>query len=214
MKRRIVLLGPPASGKGTQAEFIQKRFGIPATSTGAILRAEAKRGTAVGMMAAGIISKGSLAPDELVLQLVAAWLDKIDGSFLFDGFPRTVIQAEQFEVLLRQRRSALELAILLEVPEPIIRERMSRRLTCSNCGKVISLGRHVQEANEPCPNCGGKLEVRNDDNLGVLARRMKEYREKTVPVTDFYDSRGILARLDASRAGKAVFEDVSELIEA
>ena len=139
VKRRIVLLGPPASGKGTQAEFVQKRFGISTTSTGAILRAEAKRGTAVGMTAAGIISKGSLAPDELVLQLVA---------------------------------------------------------------------------NEPCPNCGGKLEVRNDDNLGVLARRMKEYQEKTVPVTDFYDSRGILARLDASRVGKAVLEDVSELIEA
>ena len=91
----------------------------------------------------------------MVLHLVAAWLDNIDGSFLFDGFPRTVTQAEQFEVLLRKRRSALELAILLELPEPIIRARMLRRLTCSNCGKVISIGRHVQDANEPCPNCGG-----------------------------------------------------------
>jgi adenylate kinase len=214
VKKRIVLLGPPASGKGTQAELIQKRFGIPATSTGAILRAEAKRGTPIGVEAAKIITTGGLAPDEMVLQLVAAWLDKIDGSFLFDGFPRTVTQAEQFEVLLCKRQSALELAILLEVPEPVIQARMLRRLTCSNCGKVISIGRHVRDANDPCPNCGGKLEARDDDNVSALARRMKEYREKTVPLTDFYDRRGILAAVDASRATESVFKDVSELIIA
>ncbi len=214
MKRRIVLLGPPASGKGTQAELILKQFGVPATSTGAILRAEVKRGTPIGAGAAGIISKGGLAPDQMVLHLVSAWLDKVDGSFLFDGFPRTVAQAEQFEILLCQRQSALELAILLRVPEPVIEARMLRRLTCSNCGKVMSLGLHVRETDEPCPYCGGKLETREDDNLRALARRMKEYREKTVPVTDFYDSRGILARVDASRAGELVFKDVSELIAA
>jgi adenylate kinase len=214
VKRRIVLLGPPASGKGTEAELIQQRFGIPATSTGAILRAEARNGAPVGVEAAKIISTGSLAPDEMVLQLVATWLDKIDGTFLFDGFPRTVRQAEQFEVLLCERRQALDLAILLELPEPVIQVRMLRRLTCSNCGKVISIGRHVREANNPCPNCGGKLEARDDDNVGALARRMHEYREKTVPVTDFYDRRGILARVDASRAGESIFKDVSELIIA
>jgi adenylate kinase len=214
VKRRIVLLGPPASGKGTQAELIQRRFGITATSTGAILRAEAKRETAAGMAAAKIISTGSLAPDEMVLELVAAWLGQIDGSFLFDGFPRTVKQAERFETLLCQRRSPLEIAILLEVSEPVIQARMLRRLTCSKCGKVISIGRHVRDANDPCPNCGGRLEVRDGDNLSALARRMEEYREKTVPVTDFYHSRGILARVDASRAGESVFKDVSELIVA
>jgi adenylate kinase len=150
----------------------------------------------------------------MVLQLVAAWLDWVDGSFLFDGFPRTVTQAEQFEILLSKRQLALELAILLDVPEPVIRTRMLRRLTCSNCGKVISIGRHVRDANDPCPNCGGKLEAREDDTVSALERRMKEYREKTVPVTDFYHRRGILARVDASRAGESVFKDVSELIVA
>jgi adenylate kinase len=212
VKRRIVLLGPPASGKGTQAELIQRRFGITATSTGAILRAEAKGGTPMGVAAAKIIAVGGLAPDEMVLRLVAAWLDKLDGSFLFDGFPRTVRQAEQFELLLFQRRSALESAIFLHLPEPVIRARMVRRLTCSNCGKVISIGRHVHDAGDPCPNCGGKLEGREDDNLDALKLRMQEYREKTVPVTDFYDRRGILARVNGDRAGNAVFKDVSELI--
>jgi adenylate kinase len=214
VKRRIVLLGPPASGKGTQAELIQKRFGISGTSTGAILRAEAKRGSAVGMEVAKIISKGGLAPDEMVLNLVSGWLDKSDGSFLFDGFPRTVMQAERFEVLLCKRQLAVELAILLEVSDTVIQARMLRRLTCSNCGKVISLGRHVRDANDPCPNCGGKLEARADDNLGALEHRMEEYREKTVPVADFYRRRDILARVAASRTAEAVFKDVSELIAA
>jgi adenylate kinase len=212
VKRRIVLLGAPASGKGTQAELIQKRFGIPATSTGAILRTEAKRGSPVGMEVAKIISTGGLAPDQMVLDLVTGWLDKSDGSFLFDGFPRTVTQAERLEVLLCKRQLAVQLAVLLEVPDPVIRARMLRRLTCSNCGKVISMGRHVRDANDPCPNCGGKLEARADDNLGALARRMEEYREKTVPVADFYRRRDILARVDAGRAAEAVFKDVSELI--
>ncbi|MBV8640198.1 MAG: nucleoside monophosphate kinase [Verrucomicrobia bacterium] len=212
MKRRIVLLGPPASGKGTQAELIQKRFAIPATSTGAILRREAKHGTALGVAANRIISKGGLAPDDLILQVVAAWLNKIDSSFLFDGFPRTSGQAERFELLLDHRGTALELAILLELSDAVIRERMSRRLTCSSCGKVISVGRHVRDLDDPCPNCEGKLEVREDDTDLVLARLMNEYREKTLPVTDFYHTRGILACVDASREAGLVFNDLSQLI--
>jgi adenylate kinase len=179
---------------------------------GAILRTEAKRGTSIGLQAAKIIATGALAPDEMVMQLAAAWLDKNHRSFLFDGFPRTVRQAEQFEILLAERQWPLDLAILLEVSEPVIRARMLSRLTCSLCGKVISIGRHVQDASEPCPNCGGKLEKRDDDNLGALEFRMKEYREKTVPVTDFYDRRGIFARVDANRSFELVFKDAGELI--
>jgi adenylate kinase len=151
VKRRIVLLGPPASGKGTLAELAQNRFRIAATSTGAILRTEAKRGTPVGLEAAKIISTGGLVPDEMVLQLAAAWLDKTEGSFLFDGFPRTVRQADQFEILLSEHQLPLELA-------------------------------------------------------------MKEYREKTLPVTDFYVRRGIFARVDANRSAEQIFTDVNVLI--
>jgi adenylate kinase len=166
----------------------------------------------VGLRIAKIIVTGSLAPDEMVLHLVAAWLDKSDGSFLFDGFPRTVTQAERFEDLLGKRQLAIEIAILLEVSDPVIRARMLRRLTCSECGKVVSVGRQVHDANDPCPNCGGKLEARDDDNVGALAHRMQEYRDKTVPVADFYDRRDILARVDAGGAAEAVFKDVSQLI--
>jgi adenylate kinase len=209
VKKRIVLLGPPASGKGTQAELIHKRFGIPATSTGAILRGEAKGGTPIGVAANKIINRGGLAPDGLILQLVAEWLDRIGGSFLFDGFPA---QAEQFELLLDNRPARVELVIFLEISGETIRARMLRRLTCSNCGKVISIGRHVGDGDDPCPNCGGKLEAREDDTDAALERRMQEYREKTLPVTDFYKRRGILARLDADRGAESVFNDVSRLI--
>jgi adenylate kinase len=212
VKQRIVLLGPPASGKGTQAELIQKRFGIPATSTGAILRREAKCGTPVGVAANKIINKGGLAPDGLILQLVAEWLAMVGSSFLFDCFPRTVAQAEQFELLLDKRATGLELAIFLEIPGEPIRARMLRRLTCSNCGKVISIGRHVGDGDDPCPNCGGKLAAREDDTEIALKRRMQEYWEKTLPVTDFYKRRGILARVDADREAGSVFNDVSRLI--
>jgi len=212
VKKRIVLLGPPASGKGTQAELIQKRFDIPATSTGAILRKEAKNGTPVGVTANKIINRGGLAPDGLILQLVAEWLAKIGGSFLFDGFPRTVAQAEQFELLLDSRPAGLEMVIFLEISDETIRARMLRRLTCSNCGKVISIGRHVGNGGDPCPNCGGRLEAREDDTDIALERRMREYREKTLPVTDFYKRRGILARVDADRGTGSVFDDVSRLI--
>jgi adenylate kinase len=208
-----LLLGPPASGKGTQADFIQKRFGIPTTSTGAILRAEAKSGTPLGLKAQEIIRAGGLAADDVIMQVVEAWLTRIDGSFLLDGFPRTVEQAKRFDQLLKTRGQALDLAILLEVPEQTIYSRMSLRLTCTRCGKAVSLGRHVKDPSEPCPNCGGKLEIRADDNQAALARRMEEYRNKTLPVTDFYERAGILARVDGDRAIEAISYDIERLIE-
>jgi adenylate kinase len=212
VKNRIVLLGPPASGKGTQVELIQQRFKIPATSTGAILRREARTGTKIGLEAHEIISRGGLAPDEMVLGLVQTWLSEIDGSFLFDGFPRTVEQAERFELLLKKRGTPLLLALFLDVSEETIRARMSRRLTCSVCGKVISVGRHVHDRSEPCPNCGGKLEARPDDNDAAVSRRLAAYREKSLPVADFYERRSILAHVNGDRDAQEVFDEIALLI--
>jgi adenylate kinase len=213
VKRRIVLLGPPASGKGTQSELIQRKFQIPATSTGAILRREAKLNTAVGREADRIISKGALAPDDLVLALVGRWLDQHPEAFLFDGFPRTVPQAVAFEQMLQSRQTPLNLAIFLDASEPTIAFRMVHRLTCSNCGKVVSIGRHVQSASEPCPNCGGKLEVRSDDNRSALALRLEEFQKKSLPLIDFYSERDLLAKVDADQEADRVFEQISRVIQ-
>jgi adenylate kinase len=208
-----VLLGPPASGKGTQSELIQRKFQIPVTSTGAILRREAKANTLVGREAGRIISKGALAPDDLVLTLVEQWLDQHGEAFLFDGFPRTLPQAVAFEKVLQARQTPLDSAIFLEASEPTIAFRMARRLTCSNCGKVVSIGRHVQSASEPCPNCGGKLEVRSDDNQAALALRLEEFREKSLPLIDFYSGRNLLAKVDANQEADRVFEQISCVIQ-
>jgi adenylate kinase len=208
-----VLLGPPASGKGTQSELIQRKFQIPATSTGAILRREAKLDTLVGREADRIISKGALAPDELVLGLVGQWLDQHRETFLFDGFPRTLPQAVAFEQMLQARGTPLDLAIFLEASEATIAFRMAHRLTCSQCGKVVSIGRHVQSASERCPNCGGKLEVRSDDNHAALALRLEEFQKKSLPLIDFYSERGLLAKVDANQETDRVFEQISRIIQ-
>jgi len=208
-----VLLGPPASGKGTQSELIQRKFQIPATSTGAILRREAKLDTLVGREADRIISKGALAPDELVLGLVGQWLDQHREAFLFDGVPRTLPQAVEFEKILQARQTPLDLAIFLEASEETIAFRMAHRLTCSNCGKVVSIGRHVQSASEPCPNCGGKLEVRSDDNHAALALRLEEFRKKSLPLIDFYSRRNLLVKVDANQEADRVFEQISCVIQ-
>jgi len=208
-----VLLGPPASGKGTQSELIQRKFHIPVTSTGAILRREAKLNTLVGREAGRIISKGALAPDDLVLALVGQWLDQHREAFLFDGFPRTLPQAVEFEKILQARQTPLDLAIFLEASESTIAFRMAHRLTCSNCGKVVSIGRHVQSASEPCPNCGGKLEVRSDDNHAALALRLEEFRKKSLPLIDFYSVRNLLVTVDANQEADRVFEQISRVIQ-
>jgi len=208
-----VLLGPPASGKGTQSELIQRKFQISVTSTGAILRREAKLNTLVGREAVRIISKGALAPDDLVLALVGQWLDQHREAFLFDGFPRTLPQAVEFEKILQARQTPLDLAIFLEASEETIAFRMAHRLTCSNCGKVVSIGRHVQSASEPCPNCGGKLEVRSDDNHAALALRLEEFRKKSLPLIDFYSVRNLLVTVDANQEADRVFEQISRVIQ-
>ena len=208
-----MLLGPPASGKGTQSELIQRKFQISVTSTGAILRREAKLNTLVGREAVRIISKGALAPDDLVLALVGQWLDQHREAFLFDGFPRTLPQAVEFEKILQARQTPLDLAIFLEASEETIAFRMAHRLTCSNCGKVVSIGRHVQSASEPCPNCGGKLEVRSDDNHAALALRLEEFRKKSLPLIDFYSRRNLLVKVDANQEADRVFEQISCVIQ-
>ena len=205
-----MLLGPPASGKGTQAELIQNQFGIPTTSTGAILRKQAKERTPLGLEAEQIISKGGLAPDSLVMQVVESWLATHSASFVFDGFPRTIDQAKTFDEILQNRQVPLDLAIALEVSVDTIRTRMALRLVCANCGKIVSMGRHVQSSHDPCPNCGGPLEKRSDDNNEALERRLEAYWEKTVPVYKYYGSR--LVEVEAARDAEVVFADIARLI--
>lgn len=209
MKNRVVLLGPPATGKGTQAAMISAAFGIPSASTGAILREESRRGTQLGTQAAQWISQGRLLPDELVLAVVRTWLGE-KKRFIMDGFPRTIGQARAFDSELQRRSLPLDCVYFLELSEEVIRERMLTRLTCRSCGAVFNETFHHVTPETPCPNCGGVLHRRADDTPEALEKRLAEYRELTLPVADYYRKSGILRSVDAAPGRDAVFHTLHE----
>jgi len=213
LRQRIVLLGPPASGKGTQGELIAKRFGIVPTSSGALLREESRRGTELGRRADDYTEKGQLVPDELILKLVEGWLEQQGERFVLDGFPRTLPQGQALEELLQARGSRLDVVFLFRVSEEEIGRRVLNRVTCDECGEIFRLGQQVQTVEDRCPACGGRLSRRKDDTLEVLSARMEEYHVKTEPLVAFYRQRGILRELDGDVSPEAVFEEISQVLE-
>jgi adenylate kinase len=214
VKRRLVLLGAPGSGKGTQAEMITRQFGIPVTSPGAILRRERELGTPLGLQTAEALQRGGLVSDDIIVKLIEDWL-RLHGAhgFIFDGFPRTLPQAERLEAILKQLRTALDLAIWLEVSEQMVRDRISGRLQCGECGFTTSASSAKFAERPECPYCDGPLVRRNDDDLGVLQTRLHEYHAKTQPLAQFYAKMSILHRIDGNRDRESVFNDISHLIE-
>jgi len=205
LKNRIVLLGPPASGKGTQASLLGATFGIPHTSTGAMLRAERTQGTRIGAEADSYTSRGLLFPDELALRVVKGWLDGRQR-FILDGFPRTVGQAVAFDVLLEELSLDLDTVYLLELPDGEIKSRMLGRLTCKSCGAVFNEQFHKIDVATPCPQCSGELARRKDDTEEALDTRLAQYRELTRPVADHYESAGVLRKIDVLPGRDAVFQ--------
>ena len=214
MKRRLVLLGAPGSGKGTQAEMITRHFGIPVTSPGAILRREKDLGTPLGLETAEILQRGDLVSDNIIVKLIEDWLRLHGGyGFVFDGFPRTLPQAESLAAILKSLKTSLDAAIWLDVSEETVRSRISGRLQCRTCGFTTSVD-SAQFANRPiCPYCEGRLERRSDDDLSVLQQRLREYNTKTQPLADYYGKMSILRKIDGNRDRDAVFGEISQIIE-
>jgi adenylate kinase len=214
VKRRLVLLGAPGSGKGTQAEMITRHFGIPVTSPGAILRREKDLDTPLGLGTAEMLQRGDLVPDKIIVKLIEDWLHLHGGyGFVFDGFPRTLPQAESLASILKSLKTSLEAAIWLDVSEDTVRSRISGRLQCRTCGFTTSVD-SAQFANRPiCPYCEGRLERRSDDDNGVLQQRLREYNTKTQPLADYYGKVSILRKIDGNRDREAVFADISRIIE-
>jgi adenylate kinase len=213
VKQRIVLLGPPASGKGTQAEMIQARYQFPITSPGAILREERKLGTALGLSAEKATSQGQLVPDEVVNAVVKSWISRHGSAFVFDGYPRSLGQACSLEDTLAKRNTPLEVVLLLAADEQTIRSRVERRMMCEICGRIVSIGLQVANAADRCPTCAGKLVKRLDDSPATLELRMREYAAKTEPLITFYRQRNLLKSVDATGAPEAVFESIARILE-
>jgi adenylate kinase len=214
VKRHLVLLGAPGSGKGTQAEMITRQFGIPVTSPGAILRREKDLGTPLGLETAETTQHGGLVSDKIIVQLIEDWL-RLHGSygFVFDGFPRTVPQAESLLSILTRLRTALDLAIWLDVSEETVRDRIASRLQCQGCGFTTSITSAKFAERPICPYCDGPLIRRTDDDATVLRNRLTEFNTKTQPLAAFYEKSNMLRKVDGNRDRDAVFKEISGLIE-
>lgn len=204
-----MFLGAPGSGKGTQSELICERFSIPHISTGDILRAELKAKSELGLMAQSFIDQGALVPDDVIMGIVRKRLEQDDcvNGCLFDGFPRTIAQAEALDAFLQ-----LTAVIAIDVPAEKLTRRISGRRVCKSCGFTT----HVDAVgdNTVCPKCGGELYQRSDDAEATVQHRLAVYDSQTLPLAGFYQARGILHHVDGDRAVEDVLTDIVRILEA
>lgn len=204
---RIVLLGAPGSGKGTQARKLMDERGIPQVSTGDMLRAAVDAGTEFGRKAGAIMDKGQLVPDDVMLGIISDRLAEkdVDRGFILDGFPRTRKQAMDLEALLAKNDQPLDAAILMNVDFDILMKRLTGRRICSTTGKLLNIHFSSQEELDQCRASGGELIQRDDDKEETIKRRLEVYREQTEPVVEFYGNRGLLRTIDADGAVDEVY---------
>jgi adenylate kinase len=205
---RIVLLGAPGSGKGTQAKKLMADKNIPQVSTGDMLREAVAAGTRFGLKAKSIMEAGELVPDEVVLGIISERLSQPDAQdgFILDGFPRTTQQALDLEELLDQMSTPLDAAVLMDVDFDILMKRLTGRRTCSLTGKLLNIYFSPQEELDACTEAGGELIQREDDNEQTIANRLDVYRENTEPLVDFYRKRGKLKTVKAEGDIDEVYE--------
>lgn len=196
---RIVLLGAPGSGKGTQAKKLMAERNIPQVSTGDMLRQAIANGTRFGLQAKAVIDAGNLAPDEVVLGIIRERIGQSDAEngFILDGFPRTTQQALDLEELLDELGTPLDTAVLLDIDFDVLMKRLTGRRTCSKTGKLLNVYFSSQDELDDCTNTGGELLQRVDDNEETISNRLNVYHERTEPLIEFYESRGRLITIDA-----------------
>lgn len=188
---RLILMGPPGAGKGTQGEILEKKLGVSTISTGVMLRAAIKEQTEVGKIAEEYINAGKLVPDDVIVAIVKERLAEADceKGFILDGFPRTTAQAEALDIA----GVKIDKVLLLEVDDKVIVERLSSRRECSKCGTPYNVISKKPAKEGICDNCGGSLILRDDDNPKTIENRLNVYHEQTEPIKDFYLAKGILA---------------------
>jgi adenylate kinase len=205
---RLVLVGPPGAGKGTQAEFIAAHLSVPKISTGDIFRANVSQGTPLGLEAKRYMDSGGLVPDEVTINMVRERLTEADAAdgFLLDGFPRTVPQAQALDKILADNGSMLDLVVELVVDNDEVIRRLSGRRTCHGCGKVWHIEFDPPTQTGVCDRCGGRLYQRDDDKAETIAERLRVYARDTSPLIDYYAAQGKLVGIDAT----GPVEDVTE----
>jgi adenylate kinase len=204
---RVVLIGPPGVGKGTQASQLKAQLGVPHVSTGDILREAVQAGTPLGRRVKGFVESGQLVPDEVMGELIGQRLSRQDArvGFVLDGFPRTVEQVGTLDAVLNRLGVALDRVFLFAVPEAEIVRRLAGRRTCPKCGAVYHVDSRPPRSAGVCDNCGSALVQRADDTEDVIRERLKVYAQQTLPVTAAYAGRGLVQQVDGSGEPEAVF---------
>jgi len=195
---RLILLGPPGAGKGTQAEVLVKKLNIPQISTGDILRTSVKNGTSVGLKAKAFMDAGDLVPDDVIIDVLKERLtaDDCKNGYIFDGVPRTIAQAEAID----KQGIVIDTVLLIEVPDDVIIKRLSGRRTCPTCGTIYHIDNKKPAVEGICDGCGAELIIRKDDEAETIKNRLQTYHKETEPLVEYYKSQGKLKDIGETSA--------------
>lgn len=211
----IILLGPPGAGKGTQAAYIKEFKKVPHISTGDIFRQNIKDGTELGKKAKEYMDKGLLVPDSVVVELIEdrlTWTDAENG-FMLDGFPRTIAQAEALDKSLAKTGKTIDAVINIEVDFSVLTERITGRRICRKCGATLHIKFNPPKKDGICDLCGGELYQRDDDKEETVVKRLNEYQEKTQPLIEFYNKKGVLININGQQDIDLVTKDIEKALK-
>ena len=212
---RIVLLGAPGSGKGTQSKLLVEKYKIPQISTGDLLRAAVAAGTELGKKAKAVMDAGQLVSDDIVLGMIQERLTKPDskGGFILDGFPRNIPQAQALDALLARMGQPLQLALLVDVDNEVLIKRLTGRRTCGSCGQMYNVYFSPPKVAGKCDKCGGALQHRSDDNEATIRSRLQVYEGQTAPLISYYKAQGKLRTVRGTGNISDIFKNVTDIIE-
>ena len=213
---KIIMLGAPGAGKGTQADMIMEKYDLPHISTGDIFRANIKAGTELGKKAKAYMDNGQLVPDSLTIDLVMDRISQPDcnGGYILDGFPRTIPQAESLTAALEAKGDSLDYAINVHVPDENIVTRMSGRRACPGCGHTYHIVYAAPEKEGICDKCGSALYLRDDDAPATVKKRLAVYHNQTQPLIRYYGGKKILRTVDGTKQLEEVFQDITKILGA
>lgn len=207
---KLIMLGAPGAGKGTQAKKIAEKYQIPHISTGDIFRANIKAGTELGMKAKSFMDQGQLVPDEVTIGMLLDRISQDDSKngYVLDGFPRTIPQAESLTAALKERGETIDYAVNVDVPDENIVNRMSGRRACVGCGATYHVVYNAPKTENICDTCGEKLILRDDDKPETVQNRLHVYHDQTQPLIDYYKNEGVLVEVDGTQDLEKVFQDI------
>lgn len=213
---KIVMLGAPGAGKGTQADKIAEKYNIPHISTGDIFRSNIKAGTELGKKAKSFIDQGLLVPDEVTIGMLLDRIHEADceNGYILDGFPRTIPQAESLTAALEENGEAIDFALDVEVPDANIVNRMAGRRACLKCGATYHIQFAAPKKEGICDKCGSELVLRDDDKPETVQKRLEIYHDQTHPLIEYYEKKGVLHTVDGTQTMEDVFKNITDILGA